>query len=350
RAIVPAFNNYPAGVTDFDAVANAIINLGPGTAQNLAVNELGSEISPDLLSASRDDVRNQLGGFTQQLAERPAAGGGGPNDPFWLQGVGRFGSTSSDGNAHGFSETTGGIAGGVQRDFGAATLGGSVSYDQNWLSLKGLPQRGNVADTSLGVYGEERFGTLFADLGGLVGFDHASVKRLIAAPGVSRQASGSFDGLSAGVVGLVGDRFALSDGFTLEPHVGLEWNHVEQDGYTEAGAGGANLAVAGESQDAVQSLLGARVSRVFGGGLSGDASLDWAHDFDDLTPRAAQSFAGVAGTGFTIVGVNPGRDAAVLHAGLNYRTSRITFYARYDGSFSNRADDNAVTGGLKIAF
>ena len=65
--------------------------------------------------------------------------------------------------------------------------------------------------------------------------------------------------------------------------------------------------------------------------------------FDDLTPRAAQSFAGAPGTGFTFAGVNPGRDSAVLHAGLNYRTSRITFYAHYDGSFSNRADDNAVT-------
>ena len=40
----------------------------------------------------------------------------------------------------------------------------------------------------------------------------------------------------------------------------------------------------------------------------------------------------------------------MVGAGLNYTTSRITFYARYDGSFPNRAEDSAVTGGLRITF
>ena len=92
------------------------------------------------------------------------------------------------------------------------------------------------------------------------------------------------------------------------------------------------------------------VTRAFGVGLTGEASLDWAHDFNDLTPRAAESFAAAPGTGFAIDGVNPGRDAALIRAGLSYQTSRITFYASYDGSFSGRADDNQVTGGLRIAF
>ena len=347
---MPAFNNYPVGVSDFDPVASAIINLGPGPAQNLAVNELGSEISPDLVSASRDTVRSLLSGLTDQLAARPASGGGGSNDPVWVQGIGRFQQVSSDGNAHGFNDSAAGIAGGVQRDFGAATLGGAVSYDQTWVSLGGLPQSGDVSNVSLGLYGEERFGTLYADLGGLVGWDHDSVKRLIVAPGISRQASGGFDGMSAGVIGRVGDRISMSGGWTLEPRVGFDWSHVDQNAYTESGAGGADLAVAGEHQDAVQSLLGARVSRDFSPALSGEASLDWAHDFNDLTPRGAQSFAAAPGTGFAIDGVNPGRDAAVIRAGLNYHTSRVTLFAHYDGSFSNRADDNEVSGGLRIAF
>ena len=350
RAIVPAFNDYPVGVSDFDPVATAIINLGPGPAQNLAVNELGSEIGPDLVSASRDTVRSLLAGLTEQLAARPGSDGGGSADPVWVQGIGRFQQVSSDGNAHGFNDSAAGIAGGVQRDFGAATLGGAVSYDQTWVSLAGLPQSGDVSNVSLGLYGEERFGTLYADLGGLVGWDHDSVKRLIAAPGVSRQATGGFDGMSAGVIGRVGDRISMSGGWTLEPRVGFDWSHVDQNAYTETGAGGADLAVAGEHQDAVQSLLGARVSRDFSAALSGEASLDWAHDFNDLTPRGAQSFAAAPGTGFAIAGVNPGRDAAVIRAGLNYHTSRVTLFAQYDGSFSNRADDNEVSGGLRIAF
>lgn len=351
RAIVPAFNNYPVGTSDFDPVANAIIAMSPGAAQNQAVNALGSEISPDLMSATRDTVRGLLGDFTEQLASREGAGEGGSADPVWVEGIGRFGSVTSDGNAHGFSDSAGGIAGGVQRDFGSLTAGGAVSWQQTWLSLSGLPQSGNVSDTSLGLYGEQRFGNFFADVGGLAGFQHGDVKRLIAAPGVAtRQATGAVDGLSYGVIGRIGDRLDLSRGWTLEPRAGLAWSHVEQDGYSEAGAGGANLDVASTQQDSVQSLLGVRVSKALGAGFSGEASLDWAHEFDDLTPRAFESFSAVPGDGFTIAGVNPGKDAAVVHAGLDYKVSRITVYGRYDGSFSNRANDSAVTGGLKIAF
>jgi len=351
RALVAAFNNYPVGVSDFDPLASAIIAMPAGAAQNQVVNELGSEISPDLMSATRTTVRGLLGDFTEQLASRQGAGEGGSADPVWLQGIGRFGSTSSDGNAHGFSDSSGGVAGGVQHDFGSLTAGGAVSWQQTWLSLNGLPQSGNVSDTSLGVYGEERAGTLFVDLGGLAGFQHGAVKRLIAAPGVAaRQASGDFDGLSYGIVGRVGDRIAISGGWTLEPRAGLAWTRIEQDSYSEAGAGGADLDIAPTQQESVQSLVGLRVAKALATGFSGEASLDWAHEFDDLTPRVGESFSGVTGTDFTMAGVNPGRDAAVLRAGVNYKTSRITFYARYDGSFSNRADDNAVTGGLRIAF
>lgn len=356
RAIVPAFNNIPVGVSNFDPLANAIIAMSPGAAQNQVVNELGSEISPDLVTATRNNVRTTLGDFTDKLGDRPGAGEGGAGeggdaDPVWLQGIGRFGSTSSDGNAHGFNDSAAGVAGGVQRDFGSLTAGGGVSWQQTWLSLSGLPQSGNVSDTSLGLYGEQRFGTLFADVGGLAGFQHGSVKRLIAAPGIAaRQASGSFGGLSYGVIGRVGDRIGMAGGWTLEPRAGLAWSHVEQDAYTEADTGGAELAIGDEQQDAVQSLLGVRVAKALGTGFSGEASLDWAHEFENVTPRAAENFAAVPGTGFAIAGVNPGRDAALVRAGLNYKTSRITFFARYDGSFSNRANDNALTGGLKVAF
>ncbi|HEY1753022.1 MAG TPA: autotransporter domain-containing protein [Caulobacteraceae bacterium] len=355
RSIAIAFNNFPAGVSDFDPLATSIINLSPGAEQDAALNQLGSEIGPDLMSASRDSVRALLGSLGDQLQERTAAaGGGGSNDPVWLGGFGRFGSASSDGDAHGFRSSAGGLSGGVQLDFGAdTTLGAAVSYDNTTLTLNGLAQRGSVADTSAGLYGEQRWGGLYADLGGVWGYDHASEHRSIVTPGVSRVASASFSGSSGGVQATFGDRIATSGGWTIAPRAGVSWSEVSQGGYVETGAGGADLAVAASHQDAVQSLLGVRVSRTFavtGGTLGAQASFDWAHDFDTLTPVAAESFAAAAGTGFSISGVNPGRDAGLAHLGLVYQASRVSVFARYEGSFSRQQNQNAVEAGVKVAF
>jgi fibronectin-binding autotransporter adhesin len=103
----------------------------------------------------------------------------------------------------------------------------------------------------------------------------------------------------------------------------------------------------------VQSQLGARLARtmpVSGGSLGLEASLAWTHAFQSVTPTAAESFAGVAGTDFNLAGVNTGRDGARVRAGLTYTTRHIAFFARYEGDVSDRETQNAITGGVRVAF
>jgi uncharacterized protein with beta-barrel porin domain len=117
--------------------------------------------------------------------------------------------------------------------------------------------------------------------------------------------------------------------------------------------GGADLAVASDRQTFVQSQLGARLARtmaVSGGSLGLETSIAWTHAFQNLTPTVAESFAGVAGTGFNLSGVNTGGDGALVRAGLTYTTRRISFFARYEGDVSDRETQNAITGGVRVAF
>ena len=103
----------------------------------------------------------------------------------------------------------------------------------------------------------------------------------------------------------------------------------------------------------MQSQLGVRVARSFavsGGSLGLETSVAWTHAFQSVTPTAAESFAGVAGTDFNLVGVNTGRDGALVRAGLTYTTAHIAFFARYEGDVSDRETQNAITGGVRIAF
>ena len=66
NAVGAAVNDVPVGAGDFDAVANPLIALGPGAAQNHALDELGGEIYADTLSVGRQATR----GFLATLGDR----------------------------------------------------------------------------------------------------------------------------------------------------------------------------------------------------------------------------------------------------------------------------------------
>jgi uncharacterized protein with beta-barrel porin domain len=351
RAILAAFNNYPVGVSDFDPVANAVLGLNPGPAQNLAFDQLGGEVLADLTTAGRDGLRAMMGDVAEQLDTRPQ---GSVSDPMWLTGYGRFASVGRQSDAQGFSNDTSGVRGGLQRDFGpATTLGVAVGYGTSSLTLDGLPQSGRLDQTTFGAFGEHRWGSVYADLGGFGAYDSGSEHRTILAPGIDRNASGGFSGDAGGIDASLGDRLALGSGWSLAPRAGVTWSRVDQGAFTESGADGADLAVAASHQDATEGLLGARLahSADFAGGvLDADVSADWAHDFENPTPHAAESFAAAAGTGFGLLGADPGRDAGLVRAGVAYHVSRLSIFASFDGSFSREETQGAVEGGLRVTW
>ena len=173
-------------------------------------------------------------------------------------------------------------------------------------------------------------------------------------PGITdRRASAGFSGDTLGGLVEAGvriDRF----GFRWEPSVGVLYSQVNQDGFTESGAGGADLAVGSQSLNAAEGLAGVRFSRVLfanGGTWKFDGRLAWAHELGDTTPVIDESFAAASGTNFVLDGARLSTDHGVVGAGLSYERSRnLSFYVRYNGDLSGQETQNAVTVGARFAW
>lgn len=91
--------------------------------------------------------------------------------------------------------------------------------------------------------------------GGYAGIDRT---RDLYIPGVVRTATSSNSLWAASVSSEIGINTRLGGDAFLQPHLGLAAGYVTQDGYTEDGAGSANLDVSGQTAILLQPSLGAR--------------------------------------------------------------------------------------------
>ncbi len=156
-------------------------------------------------------------------------------------------------------------------------------------------------------------------------------------------------------MGTVGERIGFGGGMLFEPSASVIYSHVHQNGFTEADGGGADLAVAAQSQDAVQSVLQARISRSYalasGAVLRAAIKAGWAHDFESTSVDSAQAFAAAGSPTFVLAGADPGRNAGLFGASLSLDLSkRLSFFGRYDGAYGDRATNHAVSVGFNMVW
>jgi fibronectin-binding autotransporter adhesin len=357
-AIGVAVNDIPLGAGDFDPVFNALVAIGPGAAQSRALDTLGGEIYADTLTVGRQATRGFLGTLDDRLegadSGAAVASGNATGDPaIWGQVLGRFDRISGDGNAHGVTVNAGGLAFGVSGVWGSTTAGAALSWDETSPSLRGLPQSGRLDTTQIAAYGEERFGGMvYVNGAASVGFTNGHGERAIVFTGVSRHAFGDFNGTTVGLAANIGARMPMGEGRIAEPSVGVVYSSVHQGDVREAGAGSADLAVAGRTQAATASLVAIRFSNglpLEEGLLSADVKIAWAHDFNGLTPTVAESFPVTPGAAFILSGANSGQDQAVFSGGLSLAAShQFSIFARYNAAVAHNDSEQAVDLGLKF--
>ena len=352
NAVVGAFNHIPIGAGDFDAVATALIALGPGPAQNAAANELGNELYPDFISVARVATRGFLNDMTQHLDDRFAGAAKDDNTggEVWGHGYGRFDSSDSDANAHGYSSNGGGIVAGADYNWSSTTLGGAFAYDHAQVSVGGLPQSGSEQTYGGAIFAEQRLGVWYAN--GAVSWsgDNGNGVRRIDFSGLNRRATASTSGSDVGAIVTLGARMH-NGSWLIEPSMAYVYTDLRLDSLTESGAGSADLAIASQSQSAGETLVGMLFSRSItlgSGTLDGEAKLAWGHELSNVAPRAHESFPVAPGANFVIAGDNINGDAAIFGVGLNYKTSGgLIVYGHYDGAFSHVDTYNAFNVGLR---
>lgn len=126
---------------------------------------------------------------------------------------------------------------------------------------------------------------------------------------VSGIASSSFKGTQWAARATAGMPIKLNDKVTLTPTAGLEWNLIQQDGYTETGAGALSLEVGAPSANRFRSALGATLATTVpldgGAELKPSMHLVWRHEFNNSGMDSTTTFTG-GGASF----VTPGQDLA----------------------------------------
>jgi outer membrane autotransporter protein len=140
-------------------------------------------------------------------------------------------------------------------------------------------------------------------------------------------ARGDFNGNMLGTRLVAGVPFQLTEVVTLTPSLGIEAHRINQDGFTEKGAGVLSLNVGSSNADRVRSLLGLELGMLHvladGSRLRPAIKANWRHDFIRDGMNTTSSFIG-GGSAFESVGQKVNQDVYGISARLNWeKTDRI---------------------------
>jgi outer membrane protein OmpA-like peptidoglycan-associated protein len=323
-------------------------NRGGNFAQNARLSNSGIQI------ASGGKVLSDAGSGTQV-----AQGASGPSAEHWTlwgRGYGVFGNAndqSGPNHVAGYSETRGGGIFGADYTFNENwLLGGAVNYSHNAIDFYQSAGNTDLDGLLLAIYGQYRQGPWYVNGTFQGGWNWYTTNRNITIP-FTATAHSSYDGQTYGAYGEAGYDF-LPDNWKITPFVGIGWVHGVINGFTETGAGPANLTVHDSDADSVQSSLGVRVSTrvpLWGSFAVPEVRAIWQHEFSDESKSVTNSFALSPSSVFSQQGSQFGRDSGIFGAGITYEwRSQTKLFFDYDYKTNGDYHASAIMAGLRVAF
>lgn len=328
--------------------ARALTQLGPAT--------LGVEMGLEASSPVSGAVASQQAGYVAQVQGRAYAVlddyyGEAPVRGLWGKVLGAGAGGGAGGGAP-FSAAMVGAVIGSDLIRGEQVYGGlAVSYVGDWASGKGAQsgERLRVDNYQITAYGS----AAPKAFGGRLTFDAAlgaGLNRYDQERGIDflhSAARAKYDGEQYTARFTAGYAF-VGRTMTIIPYVGIDETHVVQHGYTETGAGLADLHVNGLSADTFRHDIGVKLDGEYdvGGGVQMTPSLKvgWGHTYDNGPVAVYSTLAGVS---FTSLAARPSADGALVGASLAFRSQgRVSMAFEYDGDL--RHDFQAHTGAVRV--
>jgi len=288
---------------------------------------------------------------------------GGSDDPVanldkpwgvWSSGFGQTGQLAGDGNAHRLDETiTGGIVGADYKATPALRVGVGLGYGGTTFSLDDGGGRAQVDHTLAALYANYTAGPAYLD--GLLGvaYGDGTARRNVSLPGAPAQASAHVTDTQ--VLGSLeaGYGFELG-GARLTPFAALALATVNQDAFTETGAGVLDLQVAKQAPSSARSTLGTRLTADLALGstlVTTDLSAGWAHEFAPLNRNATAAFTGAPAAAFQVAGARVAGDSAQIGVGLATAVfAGTSVYLHYDGDLASGSSSNAISAGFRFTW
>jgi uncharacterized protein with beta-barrel porin domain len=341
--------------TDLQSILNTIGGLSSTSAQAQAIQQLApSQSTP---SSQMAFIASQLvtGAVEQhqQLAmafdamSGKAAGSDSYRNAMWGQFLGGGAWRGSTADSAGYHMREVGLATGVDHSFSENLLGGvAFSWVRAYASASGTSATNATMDKFMLIgYGSHRLGQLVFDGQTGLGYDQFHQERRIAFLG--RTATADFGGLEFLLRGRVGYDIPLADGVTATPLVGMTFLRSDVGGYTETGAGAANLTVRRNGANSLAHDVGFKVGWILDtawGQLRPEVRAEWVHDYTQTAITTNCSLDGAAFNS-SISRNSPDGAQLGLAATLN-GSDNLSFRAEYNGEM--RSNYQSHTGMIRI--
>jgi outer membrane autotransporter protein len=251
----------------------------------------------------------------------------------------------------------GGTLAGVDGKIGDnAVIGALFAYDEAYATLDGDGSHATIDSYTGALYGAWHPDDFRVNALAAYTRNNYTSDRNIIFPGFANNASGNTNGNQYTLNLDGGYDWHATERLTASPLLGLQWVHLGVNGFKEAGAGAADLAIGDQSVDSLQSRLGGRVDYHLltraSVAVATDLHAAWQHEFLDNSRAISAGFPGAGLAPFSVQTSAPLRDAAVLGAGLNFTFhERLTLFADYEVQLWSRGYvEQTINGGGRISF
>ncbi|WP_417549110.1 autotransporter domain-containing protein [Methylophaga sp.] len=295
--------------------------------QGLLLNRLQSG-SPTLANTGQiqlayNDTGTMTDAGTSLIGEKPANTGG-----WWLRGTGSYADIEGTSNASGAYYKSAGTAAG--RDIyvdDALTVGLAVGYNRTDASVS----QGSldVDSYQAALYGKRLFTDNYyvSGIAGVGYHDFESKRRVIV--GLSNTtARADYHAWTSNLAVEIGRLIAVNANTSVTPLAGLEYAHVNRDGFVEKEAEAANLNVSRDQQDSLRSAIGARIEHLWktqkGYRIQPTAEVAWVHELMDNEAQMRAGFAATSLANFQVDGPELDRDRARLALGVDMQMTELT--------------------------
>jgi outer membrane autotransporter protein len=350
----------PRNDTIFPAVSSALILNGQrltgilldrlgsrtgGIADGPLTASVGTAAPPHLATSGNIAA---LGDFAAALPGAFAVEGA------WFRGVGGFASLDRGDSAPGFNASSGGFLAGFDRPVAPNLfLGIAAGYLHTDVNEHAL-SNGRVDSGRVALYGGGWWGPSL--LTGTAGYAYDWISTARSLDGIG-SASGGHDGHELAIAGQWSLPLPVPGIWgtaTVTPKLGVQYLHLYETGFKEAGASGFNLSAGNNDIDSVQPFVGVAASEkyVTAGGTEITPELRLGYSREVASNNRVLTVAAIDGTPFLTRGVRPGRDLVTAGAGITMRAQdNLYLYANYDAVLhTGNTSDQTVSAGLRIRF
>jgi outer membrane autotransporter protein len=325
--------------------ARRVDSVSGGTSSRQA----GFETDRSLLLAYSGDDSDIRSFYAGEVTEVPAWW-----RDVWVTAFGQWGDQDGEDGYTGFDYDVLGLSIGIDHPVSdRLLLGASAAYTDTDVDQEKGRGDGDIEGWMASLYSSYSLDKVYIDGMLSYGKNDYDARREVRIGTIKRTARSDHDGdVFAATLG--SGYLVTRDDSILEPFGRLQYIKLDEDAFTEKGAGDINQRISSRDTESLTSEIGVRVSRSFpqaGGRLTTDASVAWLHDFDIDDRAITTSYTGAPASSFSVPGQDVERNGVTLGLGVGFETRKgVSSSLNYNGEFRDGFSAHGIIGRISFRF